>query len=436
MFQLCSVMLLDIKQSSALFIAHGMTIVMAMMQAAAMSVGGATWMDASSLLQASVQQPWVQWAGMQQPYTPSPWIKIKQVESDNSPRWLDDLNVGLNKKPSFDIEEYNETEWDLDTRGSVDGTVSNPNAGENNLCYFDHLIPEFILIGVVKAGTTSFAADMRQSPGIMFPRTCKGEFQTGEGFCDNNTAKEGHFFDHNRLRGLFYVKTLFPKCRRDVRLVATDMSPRYMMDHRVPKTIQTWYTHRAKQIKFIVILRDPISRFHSDYYHAKAQKWCPKYTNTTFAEIVSSIVLGNDWNSYVGGQEHCTDRLEGSLYTAAMKRWFYFFMPSQFIIVPFLFLTNPEERISESIVEVVWNILGVDHGVPRKDSHFNTHDHPVLSQDIDQNLLEQFKRLIWLENGPSQLASTLVEQRGAMLLGYTGNETNINAIENWLQENW
>lgn len=100
-------------------------------------------------------------------------------------------------------------------------------------------LPDVILIGVQKAATTSLYHYLVQHPSIKGSR-----------------YKEVHFFDRNKKyrRGLTWYKRQFPwRGDADILLEAT---PNYIYRPKVPERI----SRINKEIKFIVSLRDPLSR--------------------------------------------------------------------------------------------------------------------------------------------------------------------------------
>lgn len=400
----------------------------------AIRVANATLTDVSSLLQTRIQQPPLDymresWLTFQQ------WLHRPTTEKKRGVKRFHEPSPMAENDSSDMREGYNLTEWDLDAP-----TFRRPILfpGEYNLCLRGHFVPELILIGVIKAGTTSFAADMRQNPNMLFSSGCTA--QRGPGFCEDKTAKEAHFFDEWRNYGIDYMARTYPKCRTDVRMVATDETPRYLLDRHVPATIAKWYGPFQIRIRFVAILREPVARFQSDFYHAKVQNWCNHFnkTGTKFVEVVDNIMTNNHWYKYTGGNHDCSDRLEASLYPQAFMRWFATFKPSQFMIVPFLHLVDPGHngRSSKSVVETVLDLLKMPHGEVRKGTHFNAHEHPSLIDDLGETKLQEFRSLINIAHGPEQLAIVLVHNPGALLFDYNGKSDDMKAIHDWLVSNW
>merc|ERR1719220_3101634 len=125
-------------------------------------------------------------------------------------------------------------------------------------------------------------------------------------------------------------------------------------------------------LKFLILLRDPVRRFHSDFHHAKDAQWCDLYMNQTFSQIVQRIIQGG-WQRFVGGTIGCPDRLEGSLYNGAIERWFSNFSPSQFTVVPWLFNVEPgiKGRPVRTVAESMWDIVGASPGVVNRGTAMN-----------------------------------------------------------------
>ena len=111
--------------------------------------------------------------------------------------------------------------------------------------------PHFILLGAQKAGTTSFFAALARHPGIQHPR-----------------KKEFHFFNRKYLRTLLWYRKSFPTSRQLGRGRLTgEGSPSYLCHPHVPRRL-----HKALPgVKLIALLRDPVDRAVSQYFHERAK---------------------------------------------------------------------------------------------------------------------------------------------------------------------
>ena len=108
-------------------------------------------------------------------------------------------------------------------------------------------LPDFLVIGAQKAGTTALYAYLRWHPGIAGP-----------------SWKEVSFFDRHWWRGEAWYRGQFP-LRAGKRLVG-EASPSYLFHPLAPE--------RARSLvpgaKLVALLRDPVDRAYSQYQHEVA----------------------------------------------------------------------------------------------------------------------------------------------------------------------
>jgi hypothetical protein len=105
-------------------------------------------------------------------------------------------------------------------------------------------LPTFLVIGAMKAGTSTLARALAQHPQVFVPR-----------------AKEVHFFDHHFGRGLDWYRAWFEEAGA-VPAVG-EASPTYMHNEgawlRMARTLP--------DARLIAILRDPGDCAYSHYWH-------------------------------------------------------------------------------------------------------------------------------------------------------------------------
>ena len=117
-------------------------------------------------------------------------------------------------------------------------------------------MPHFILIGAQKSGTSSMFSYLKQHPQIIRP-----------------IFKEPYFFDRHYQRGLSWYGCNFPSqgtiCRLDDRIgqphLTFEATATYVFDENVPDRI----ARDLKTRKFILLLRNPVERAISAYWHAR-----------------------------------------------------------------------------------------------------------------------------------------------------------------------
>lgn len=105
-------------------------------------------------------------------------------------------------------------------------------------------MPNFIIIGASKCGTTSLYNYLIKHPNI------KSAFQ-----------KEPNFFDIHFDKGITFYKSQFPLYRKG--LITGEASPTYLFYPPTPQRIASL----IPSVKLIVLLRNPIDRAYSLYHH-------------------------------------------------------------------------------------------------------------------------------------------------------------------------
>ncbi len=106
-------------------------------------------------------------------------------------------------------------------------------------------MPDFVIVGAMKAGTTSLAAWLRAHPQVFVPE-----------------QKELHFFDTLWSRGVDWYGSLFAGAPEDA--VLGEATPNYMV-------IEHWVERMASVVpdaRLIAVLRHPVDRAWSHYRHS------------------------------------------------------------------------------------------------------------------------------------------------------------------------
>ena len=104
-------------------------------------------------------------------------------------------------------------------------------------------LPDFLIIGAQKAGTTALYAYLRRHPDVTGP-----------------AWKEVSFFDRHYTRGAAWYRGNFPIRRR---ALVGEASPSYLFHPLAPERAAALVPHA----RLIVLLRDPVDRALSHYHH-------------------------------------------------------------------------------------------------------------------------------------------------------------------------
>lgn len=296
--------------------------------------------------------------------------------------------------------------------------------GEANLCVSGQLAPEFYLIGAQKAATTSFASELSTSQDIVTAQMVEGN--------PEYYAKELHIFNNEErfAKGPQFWLSHFPEFQTTVRAVAIDCTPNYLLDAEVPSRLLQFYGEKASQLKFLIILRDPLSRTHSAFHHGQADGWWPHLAGKSFSEYVEALVAsGGVGDADEGGP------FADSLYGLQIARFFGAFSPSQFTIVP-LRLLSTQDAAGRTAVQAVCHQLGVRPPQRSTGSVENRREHPRIEEELDAELIGRFRQLAAAHAGPEAVAHVLAAGQGVRLHGYTGESGDEASIASWLGEHW
>jgi hypothetical protein len=106
-------------------------------------------------------------------------------------------------------------------------------------------LPDFLGIGVQKGGTTTLQRLLEQHPGACLP-----------------AAKELHYFSLHYAEGEAWYRSQFAGARPHQR--CGEITPYYLFHPEAPARIQML----LPQARLIVLLRDPVERALSQYFHS------------------------------------------------------------------------------------------------------------------------------------------------------------------------
>jgi hypothetical protein len=106
-------------------------------------------------------------------------------------------------------------------------------------------LPDFVIIGAMKCGTTTLDSNLRKHPEI-----CMSKY------------KEPDFFNKNFHKPLMWYKKMFQQGKQ----ICGEASPNYAKRHINPNTVENMYKV-VPNAKLIFIVRDPIDRIISHLHH-------------------------------------------------------------------------------------------------------------------------------------------------------------------------
>jgi hypothetical protein len=192
-------------------------------------------------------------------------------------------------------------------------------------------LPDFLVIGAQKAGTTALYAYLRWHPGITGP-----------------SWKEVSFFDRHWWRGEAWYRGQFP-LRAGERLVG-EASPSYLFHPLAPGRARSL----VPDAKLVALLRDPVDRAYSQYQHEVALGREPLSFEDALAAEDDRLAgeverLTEDPRAFSRAWWDHTYAARGR-YAEQLERWLAVFPREQLLVVP-------TEELGERPAEIYASIL-------------------------------------------------------------------------------
>jgi Sulfotransferase domain len=211
------------------------------------------------------------------------------------------------------------------------------------------VLPDYLIIGAARAGTTSLHAQIEKHPDVLPSR-----------------RQEVHYFDSLRyLNGPNYYRLFFPSrarvqwrsLRHGLRPVTGESSP-YALFH----------PHAAQRVRdllpdarLIVLLRDPVTRAHSDWAMRRRRGAEP----LSFEDAIDQEeqIRAHELERLVADPNYESPRLRQyaylsrGIYADQLPRWFAAFPREQLLIIQ----SEAYRRDVTGTLDRVWAHLGVRH---------------------------------------------------------------------------
>jgi hypothetical protein len=232
-------------------------------------------------------------------------------------------------------------------------------------------LPDFIIIGAQKGGTSSMAFYLNQHPQIKF-----------------STVKEIHFFDNNFSRNLNWYKSYFPINNKKYReFITGEATPNYLFHPHCPERIKK----TLPQVKLIVLLRNPIERAFSHYqmqvrngYEDKKSFQEAVQVETIRIKMEMEKVLKD--KNYTNFNLQRFSYLERGKYFKQINRWLKYFDYDQF-----LFLKS-EDFFTDPLItmNLIYDFLQIEHINPTNLSIQNQGHSVQLDQETKEKLVQFF----------------------------------------------
>jgi hypothetical protein len=216
-------------------------------------------------------------------------------------------------------------------------------------------LPDFIIAGAQKAGTTSLHGWLQDHPQ-----------------CAPSLKKEVHYFDRHFHRGVNWYRSHFPFSRStaedDFTKLSFESSPYYMFDPRVPERVR----QVLPEAKLIFLLRDPVSRAYSHYQHSvQRRRDTLEFEQAIAAE--SQRLAGEEQKlladpTYQSLAHQHYSYVARGMYADQLNRWLEHFPMEQLLVL------GSEQMFHEpqTVFQRVLDFLGIDPWEPAGFGNLNT----------------------------------------------------------------
>ena len=202
------------------------------------------------------------------------------------------------------------------------------------------VLPTFIICGTQKGGTSTLFQYLKEHPEICMSK-----------------HKEVHYFDlnyHNNVK--WYEKEFIDYHKKTFKAIG-EASPFYMYLEEVPERIY----NLIPNIKLIFILRNPVDRTYSHYWHEVKFGYEFLSFEDALRKEEERLSKGEMYN-----KRHFSYKDRGK-YAIQLKRFRKFFSPNQMLIL----IMEELKKHPEEVISRMFDFLEVDTNFKDSDQHVN-----------------------------------------------------------------
>ncbi|MCW3992275.1 MAG: sulfotransferase domain-containing protein [Candidatus Bathyarchaeota archaeon] len=240
------------------------------------------------------------------------------------------------------------------------------------------VLPDFIIIGGQRCGTTSLYNNLVRHPCI------------APAF-----RKEAHFFDVYFDRGISWYRSLFPTSiyryyaerMRGGGFATGEASPYYIFHPHAPKRV----FDALPRVKLIAILRNPVDRSYS-HYSARVRRGVETLSFRDAIEREEERLRGElerilEDENYYSPNHRLFSYLSRGVYVDQLRRWMGLFPREQLLILKSEdFLADPQaelNRVTDFLDLPNWETGGL--------GRYNVGRYPEMGADMRRRLVEYFE---------------------------------------------
>lgn len=248
-------------------------------------------------------------------------------------------------------------------------------------------LPDFIIIGAAKSGTTSLYGGLAEHPFVVPCLTDEGHF-------DN--TKEVHYFDYNYHYGEDWYRSHFPLAQAQ-REFAREHGRPFITGEASPSYIShLWAPGRTRQllpnVKLIAIFRNPVDRAYSQFKMTwrEGEEDLVSFEEATRREeerLAPELARMSADPYYKSWPYGCWSYLSRSRYAEQVERWLAVFGREQFLFLKAEDLFEAPEQTLDTVHE----FLGLPPHRSERAPRLNTSSYETMPGDTRAQLTEYFR---------------------------------------------
>jgi len=238
------------------------------------------------------------------------------------------------------------------------------------LTHENRALPDFMIIGTQKGGTTSLYKYLTKHPNIK----------------SNYVVKELSFFDEYYSRGKIWYRSNFPKRKKGK--LYFEGTTHYLYNPLVPKRVK----QMLPNVKVIALLRDPIDRAYSSYKHQlRAGRETLNFENAIQAE--SERLNGEKEKllsdpSYISYNYNHFSYVERGKYADQINNWLEHFSKEQMLVLS----SEDFFKDTDNSLKQIYDFLGVEYIKTPIEKRHNTGNYKdTMSKEMREKLKLIFK---------------------------------------------
>ena len=227
--------------------------------------------------------------------------------------------------------------------------------------------PDFLIIGGMKCGSTSLFQYLIKHPNVYHPLT-----------------KELYYFSTQKFtqKSFAWYRSNFPISKPNY--LTGEATPDYIFCSQTAQRV----AEKLPSVKLISILRNPIDRAYSHYYHSVSLGW----ENSSFEEAIKleKSRLSTKLSTVKNGTSYCSHKhsyLSRGLYLEQLKEWFRFFPREQILIL------KAEDLYSQPQITMnrVFQFLNLPSNKSEVYKRYNSRNYSTMKPETRQKLIDYFK---------------------------------------------